>query len=143
MKLYLENLNLVDLISEKHAKLRTMVRNSWAEKGEEPVTDTESRILALLEREPLTVSQIAIKIDMSRQGIHKCAQGLISREYIRVEAIEGNSRDKILLITDKGIRFCNETLIIKEKFEDDIKKSIGEDNFKILKETLKETWFTR
>lgn len=142
MKSYLENLNLIDLISEKHSELRIRVRNSWAEKGEEPITDTESHILALLEREPLTVSQIARKINISRQGTHKCAQCLISKDYIRVEAIEGNSRDKILLLTDKGIRFCNETLIIKEKFEADIKKSIGEDNFKILKETLKATWFT-
>ena len=141
MQSYITDLNLVDLISEKHAKLRKMVRDKWVEAGEEYITDTESYMLALLERESMTVAQLARKIDISRQGAHKCAKGLISRDYILVENIEGNSRDKALILTDKGHRFCEETLIIKKKIENDIKNSIGEDELELLRKYLSKTWF--
>jgi DNA-binding MarR family transcriptional regulator len=141
MQSYITDLNLVDLISEKHAKLRKMVRDKWVETGEEYITDTESYMLALLERQPMTVAQLARKIDISRQGAHKCSKGLISRGYILVENIEGNSRDKALILTDKGHRFCEETLIIKKKIENDIKNSIGEDELELLRKYLSKTWF--
>ena len=48
MSTYLENLNIIDLLSEKHAKLRKMVIETWIEMGEESVSDTESYMLALV-----------------------------------------------------------------------------------------------
>ena len=79
MSTYLENLNIIDLLSEKHAKLRKMVIETWIEMGEESVSDTESYMLALVEREKLTVAQLGRIIGISRQGAHKCAKSLIER----------------------------------------------------------------
>lgn len=143
MPAYFENedLNIIDLISEKHAQLRRMVRDTWAEQGECPITDTESYILALLQRKPMTVTQLSKIIDISRQGAHKCVQGLIAKNYIKAEILEGNCKNRILSLTDEGMQFCKETLIIKEKFEEEIKESIGEDCLNLLKEALKKTWF--
>ncbi|MEG0873380.1 MAG: helix-turn-helix domain-containing protein [Clostridia bacterium] len=138
-----QSLNIIDLISEKHAKLRKMVIEAWVEKGEERVSDTESYMIALIEKNELTVAQIGRIIGISRQGAHKCAKGLIERQYIIIENQDANSRDKILSLTEKGSRFCKETLILKEEFETNIINSIGEDKFKILKECLCESWFTK
>lgn len=138
-----QNLNIIDLISEKHAKLRRMVIETWVERGEERVSDTESYMIALIEKNELTVAQIGRIIGISRQGAHKCAKGLIERGYIIVEDKEVNSRNKILSLTEKGLRFCKETLILKEEFEIEIINSIGEDKFKILKESLSESWFIK
>lgn len=140
MNLNFESLNIIDLISEKHAKLRKMVIETWVEMGEERVSDTESYMLAIIERNRLTVAQISRIIGISRQGTHKCAKGLIERGYIIVENKDTNSRDKILFLTEKGLRFCRETLVLKEKFEKDIINSIGEEKFQILKECLIENW---
>ncbi|WP_343101623.1 helix-turn-helix domain-containing protein [Romboutsia sp. MSSM.1001216sp_RTP31141st1_G3_RTP31141_220114] len=138
-----KNLNIIDLISEKHAKLRKMVIETWVERGEERVSDTESYMIALVERNELTVAQIGRIIGISRQGAHKCAKGLIERGYIIIENKDVNSRDKILSLTEKGSRFCRETLILKEEFETNIINSIGEDKFKILKECLSQNWFAK
>ncbi|MEG0297465.1 MAG: helix-turn-helix domain-containing protein [Clostridium sp.] len=138
-----QNLNIIDLISEKHAKLRRMVIETWVERGEERVSDTESYMIALIEKNELTVAQIAKIIGISRQGAHKCAKGLIEREYIIIENQDVNSRNKILSLTEKGLRFCKETLILKEEFETNIINSIGKDKLKILKECLSESWFTK
>ncbi|MDA3733557.1 helix-turn-helix domain-containing protein [Niameybacter massiliensis] len=141
MQSYFENLNIIDLISEKHAQLRKMVRDTWVEQGNHYLTDTESYILALVERSPMTVAQLARIIDISRQGAHKCVQGLISKGYIKSEILEGNCKNKVLTLTQKGILFRQETLTIKEKFEQDIKTSIGEEHFNLVKQTLQKTWF--
>lgn len=138
-----QNLNIIDLISEKHAKLRRMVIETWVERGEERVSDTESYMIALIEKNELTVAQIAKIIGISRQGAHKCAKGLIERGYIIIENQDVNSRNKILSLTEKGLRFCKETLILKEEFETNIINSIGKDKLKILKECLSESWFTK
>lgn len=138
-----QGLNIIDLISEKHAKLRKMVIEAWVESGEERVSDTESYMLALIEKNELTVAQIGRIIGISRQGAHKCAKGLIERGYIIIENQNVNPRDKILFLTEKGLRFCRETLILKEKFETDIINAIGEDKFQILKQCLSENWFQK
>lgn len=138
-----QDLNIIDLISEKHAKLRKKVIETWVEGGGERVSDTESYMLALIEKNELTVAQIARVIGISRQGAHKCAKGLIERGYIIIENQDVNSRNKILYLTEKGLRFCKETLILKEKLETDIINTIGEDKFKILKECLSESWLTK
>ena len=139
----IKKLNIIDLISEKHAKLRKMVIEAWVESGEERVSDTESYMLALIEKNELTVAQIGRIIGISRQGAHKCPKGLIERGYIIIENQNVNSRDKILFLTEKGLRFCRETLILKEKFETDIINAIGEDKFQILKQCLSENWFQK
>ncbi|MBS6508547.1 MAG: MarR family transcriptional regulator [Paraclostridium bifermentans] len=136
-----QSLNIIDLISEKHAKLRKMVIETWVEMGEERITDTESYMLALIEKDKLTVAQIGRIIGISRQGAHKCAKGLIEREYIMIENKDINSRDKVLCLTEKGLTFCKETLILKEKFQNEIINSIGEEKFKILKDCLIQNWF--
>ena len=138
-----QGLNIIDLISEKHAKLRKMVIEAWVESGEERVSDTELYMLALIEKNELTVAQIGRIIGISRQGAHKYAKGLIERGYIIIENQNVNSRDKILFLTEKGLRFCRETLILKEKFETDIINAIGEDKFQILKQCLSENWFQK
>ena len=68
MQTYLNENNLVDLISDKHAKLRKKVIEAWVQNGEEKITDTESYMIAIIHKESTTVAQIAKKIGMSRQG---------------------------------------------------------------------------
>src|SRR5699024_4588656 len=140
MNLDLKNLNIIDLISEKHAKLRKIVSKTWIDMGKEGFTDTESYILSLIEKNELTVAQISRIIGISRQGTHKCVKGLNEKDYIMIKNQDSISRDKILSLTTKGKKFCEETLILKEKFENEIIKFIGESNFKILKECLSEDW---
>ena len=141
MKTNFNSINLVDLISDKHAKLRKMVINTWIENGEEEITDTESYMIAIIAREKTNIAQIAKKIGISRQGAHKCAKGLIERGYIQIENQHINSRDKFLILTDKGKYFLRETLHIKQNIEEEIIASIGKDKFDIIKEVFSNPWF--
>ena len=137
---HLENLNLVDLLSEKHKELRGEVMKLWLEKDGDYVTETESHMLGMLEIKSMTVAESARKISVSRQGAHKCARKLIDRGYIEMSAIEGNNRDKLISLTNKGKEYCSEMLIIKKQIEEDISKNMGYENMEMIKKNLTKNW---
>ncbi len=137
---YKQHLNLVDLVSEQHQVLRTLVRNKWNERYCDDITQTESHILAIVETENITVAEIARKINISRQAVHKSVQNLISRKYLDVRVIEGNQRDKLIILTEKGEEACKNMLAIKEEIENHIIMTFGQEKIKALKENLRENW---
>ena len=137
---YLKDLNLIDLLSEKHKKLRKEVMKLWIEKNGEYITDTESHMLGMLDAKSMTVAEIARKVNISRQGAHKCAKKLIDSEYIIMNAIEGNNRDKLLVLAKKGEDYCREMLILKQKVEEEIINNIGHESVEFLKNLLRKSW---
>ncbi|ADL53905.1 MarR family winged helix-turn-helix transcriptional regulator [Clostridium cellulovorans] len=137
---YLNDLNLIDLISEKHKRLRKEVIKLWLEKKGEEITDTESHLLAMLEIKSMTVAETARKIDLSRQAVHKCAKKLINQGYIMMKCIEGNNRDKLIVLTEKGHEYCSEMLIIKRYIEEEVAKEIGHESVAMMKALLRKDW---
>ena len=137
---YLKDLNLIDLLSEKHKKLRKEVMKLWIEKNGEYITDTESHMLGMLDAKSMTVAEIARKVNISRQGAHKCSKKLIDSEYIIMNAIEGNNRDKLLVLAKKGEDYCREMLILKQQVEEEIINNIGHESVEFLKNLLRKSW---
>ena len=142
---YLGDLNLVDLVSEKHKKLRKEVMKLWVIQHDEYISDSESHMIHMIGNmniKEMTVAQIARKMNISRQGAHKCAKKLIDSEYIIMNAIEGNNRDKLLVLTKKGEEYCSEMLILKQRVEEEVCKNIGYENVEFLKEILRTDWIS-
>jgi len=140
---YLEDLNLVDLVSEKHKKLRKEVMKLWVIQHDEYISDSESHMIHMIGNmniKEMTVAQIARKMNISRQGAHKCAKKLIDSEYIIMKAIEGNNRDKLLTLSKKGEEYCKEMLILKQQVEEEIINNIGYENVEFLKNLLRKSW---
>lgn len=135
---YLHQLNLIDLISEKHLHLRDMV----SQLSLDDVNKTEGHILAVLERyTDLTITDISKIIHISRQGTHKCIQGLRAKEYVAILPIEGNLRDKHVILTEKGKTCCHHLLKIKQEIECQIIDQLGKEQVEGLKSLLKREWF--
>jgi DNA-binding MarR family transcriptional regulator len=137
---YFKELNLIDLISEKHKKLRGKVMKLWSEKKGEEITDTEAHMLAMLEIKSLTIAESARKVKVTRQAAHKCVKKLIDRGYVVLSSIEGNNRDKLIVLTPKGKEYCMEMLKIKEEIEEEIATKIGRENVELLKKYFRESW---
>lgn len=140
MNNYLGDLNLVDLVSEKHKKLRKKVMELWSKQHEEYISDSESHMLGTINIKEMTVAEIARKMNISRQGAHKCARKLLDTEYILMKSVEGNNRDKLITLTKKGENYCMEMLILKQQVEEEIIKNIGYENVELLKEFLRKDW---
>jgi DNA-binding MarR family transcriptional regulator len=137
---YLKDLNLIDLVSEKHKKLRKEVMKLWAKQHGEYISDSESHMLGTINIKETTVAEIARKMNISRQAAHKCSKKLIEGGYIIMKSIEGNNRDKLVILTLKGEAYCKEMLILKQEIEEEIVKKIGYDNVQFLKEILRKDW---
>lgn len=133
----LQDMNLIDLLSEKHLALRKIVIDN----DPDQLNKTESHILAVLEaHQMLSISEISRIIHISRQGTHKSIQGLLSRGYVEAAEIEGNLRDKNIVLTLKGTQYNQRMLITKNKIEQKIVNKLGVSNVEHLKAILKEEW---
>lgn len=140
MEDYFKELNLIDLISEKHKKLRGKVMRQWLEKKGEEITDTEAHMLGMLEIKSMTIAESARKVNVTRQAAHKCVKKLIDQGYVNINSIEGNRRDKMIVLTSKGKEYCYEMLKIKEGIEEEVAIKIGDENVEMLKRYLRESW---
>ncbi|MNW58626.1 hypothetical protein D3C74_365040 [compost metagenome] len=133
----LAELNLIDLISEKHLGLRKIV----SDLDDNQLNKTETHILSILEAHNyLSISQISRRIHLSRQGTHKSVQSLLLRELIATVNIKDNQRDRYLKITPKGLE-CNQQLLeIKMELEQRIQKKLGKEKLALIKTIFQENW---
>jgi DNA-binding MarR family transcriptional regulator len=137
MKEYILGLNLVDLISEKHKVLRDRVNMASGEK----LNKTETHILAMLELHVmLSISEISRLISISRQGTQKTINNLLAGGYVDTAIVEGNSRDKHIVLTPRGAEVCRSMLEIKQDIESEIAARIGKDQMEVLRKLLTEDW---
>lgn len=140
MEEYIKNLNLIDLVSEKHKKLRKNTFKLWAEKNVGNISDAETHLLAMLSIKDMTIADCARKMNLSRQAVHKCSKELILKNYIVFLPVTGNQKNKLLTLTEKGVIFCDEILKLKIEIEKKIIENIGLENVKLLKELLRKDW---
>lgn len=137
MKEYILGLNLIDLISEKHKVLRERVNLASAE----PLNKTETHILAMLELHVmLSISELSRLISISRQGTQKTINNLLAEGYVDTAAVEGNSRDKHIVLTPKGAEACSSMLKIKQEIEAEIAANIGREQMETLRKLLTADW---
>lgn len=137
MNNYLQEMNLIDLLSEKHLTLRKKVIDSISD----DLNKTETHILAILEfHQRLSISEISRILNLTRQGTHKSIQGLLSSGYVQGVDVENNYRDKHIALTSKGLEANKNMMVIKKQFEQQIINKLGEANVELLKALLIENW---
>ena len=127
-------LNIIDLISENHIKLRKIAEDRWSETGEEEISHTEGFLLAKISMGKISISEAARQANISRQAMFKCAKKLELRGYLKFDVDETNN--KYAYLTDKGNDYCIKSKNLKENIENEICKNIGKENLEILKKIL-------
>lgn len=134
---YLETLNLIDLISEKHKELRKETRNKWANNK---LCDNKLHLISMLTINKMTISEAAKLMNLSRQAIHKFSKSMLEEGLIKIDDSKENNKEKFMILTELGNELYNELLEIKLKLEKDIEKKIGNDSFKVMKKLLQQSW---
>ncbi len=133
-----ENLNIIDLISEKHIVLRREVEDSWAENEEEYISHTEALLLAKINMGKISIAEIARQANISRQAMFKCAKKLETRGYLVFVTNEHGNRYTEL--THKGNDYCKRSEELKETLENKIVDVLGKEQVIMLKELLNKNW---
>lgn len=133
-----KNLNIIDLISEKHIILRREVEERWAENEEEDISHTEALLLAKINMGKISIAEVARQANVSRQAMFKCAKKLESRGYLRFVISENNN--KYTELTDKGKDYCKKSKELKEQLEKEISDVLGKEKVEMIKELLNRNW---
>lgn len=140
MDFELQNLDLIDLISERHVLLRRILERSWNDSSHISISDSEWFIMARIYKKQPTISYVTKHVDISRQAIHKLIKNLESKGLVEVKNSETNNKDKCIQLTPLGVECYEKSLSQKATLEQKIAEKIGVEQLSILKNILKSDW---
>ncbi len=103
-------------------------------------TDAQARIFATLQGESLTISEVARRLDVSRQAVHKLVSGLVKDGLLALEPIPDNARDKRIVFTSEGESLKRLAAKALYEIEQEVQAAIGSKNLTLLKDLLEKEW---
>lgn len=132
--------NLKSLLQEKLTLLNERFSDKRMATRYKMLTDAESRILAVLKGEALTISEVARRLNISRQAVHKKVVNLVQANLLQLESIPDNARDKRIVFTWEGEEMKASAATLLSELEQEVAVTLGQDNFKTLMELLDKEW---
>ncbi len=88
----------------------------------------------------LTTSEVAKKVGLSRQAVHKTISSLVDIGLIRLEESPSNKSAKNIVLTEEGERASEQIRLVIKQMEDEISEALGKTNFNQMKQSLAKSW---
>ncbi|MCG7343585.1 MarR family winged helix-turn-helix transcriptional regulator [Sporosarcina sp. ACRSL] len=136
----LQNLDLIDLLSERHSLLRKISEEAWNSQSEIYISNSEWYIMARIYKKRPTISYVTKHVDISRQAIHKFMKQLAAKGLIEIQNVENNKKEKCVQLTALGEDCYEKNEGLKAQLEQKIAEKIGTEQVAILKELLQLEW---
>ncbi len=139
---YFDTLGLVDLISEKHKQLRQETMQRIESHFGQVFSEMDIYLVSLIQFNPMSVSESARYMNISRQAAHKHVKNLESYNFVQLTTSETNRREKIITLTESGQQLSGKIHGIKTELELELKAQLGEESYALIKSLLKDDWIT-
>jgi DNA-binding MarR family transcriptional regulator len=136
----LKNLDLIDVLSERHLQLRKMTENSWNDSMDIYLSNSEWFIIARTYKKQPTIAYVSKHVDISRQATHKSIKSLEAKGLVEIHNVKNNKKDKWIQLTELGEECYRRNEALKASIESRIADKIGAKQLEYLKETLKSDW---
>ncbi len=136
----LQNLNLIDLLSERHISTRRISEQAWNKESEIRISNSEWTIMAHIYKQQPTIASVTKNVDISRQAIHKFIKNLAAKGLVQVQNVQNNKKEKCIRLTALGETCYEKNEVLKSQLEHEIAEKIGADQLKMLKDILKADW---
>jgi DNA-binding MarR family transcriptional regulator len=136
----LQNLDLIDLLSERHSLVRSISEKAWNDQSDIYISNSEWYIMARIYKKQPSISYVTKNVTISRQAIHKFIQKLSDRGLVEIHNVENNKKEKCIQLTALGEECYEKNEALKAQLENKIAEKIGIDQVKILKDILKLDW---
>jgi DNA-binding MarR family transcriptional regulator len=136
----LHNLDLIDLISERHGLLRKISEKLWNDSSNIYISTSEWYIMSRIYKNQPTISYVSKHVDISRQATHKFIKSLESKGLIEITNSKNNNKDKCLKLTTLGEECYEKNMSLKAGLEQKIAERIGVGQLEVLKDILKSDW---
>ncbi|MBS4197921.1 MarR family winged helix-turn-helix transcriptional regulator [Lederbergia citri] len=136
----LQNLDLIDLLSERHSMLRRIAEKAWNDQSEIYISNSEWYIMARIYNKRPTISYVTKNVNISRQAIHKFIKILSTKGLVEINNVENNKKEKCVQLTALGEECYERNMKLKAQLENKIAEKIGIDRVTILNDLLKLDW---
>ncbi|WP_375141622.1 MarR family winged helix-turn-helix transcriptional regulator [Bacillus sp. EB600] len=137
----MQNLDLIDLISERHVQLRSITEKLWNNNSTIYISNSEWFIIArIYEKKQPTISYVSKHVDISRQATHKFIKQLEEKGLVEIKNVENNKKEKCIQLTSLGEECYEKNESLKATLEEKIAAKIGAEQLSTLKEILKADW---
>jgi DNA-binding MarR family transcriptional regulator len=136
----LQNLDLIDLLSERHSLVRRIAEKAWNNQSEIYISNSEWYIMARIYKKQPTISYVTKNVEISRQAIHKFIKNLSEKGLVEVKNVENNKKEKCIRLTTLGEECYEKNEALKAQLENKIAENIGIEQVIILKDLLKLDW---
>ncbi|SES31281.1 MarR family winged helix-turn-helix transcriptional regulator [Psychrobacillus sp. OK032] len=140
MDLELNNLDLIDILSERHLQLRKITEKLWNDSSDIYLSNSEWFIMARIYKKQPTIAFVSKNLDISRQATHKFIKILEAKGIVEINNVEYNKKDKCIRLTELGEECYEKNESLKANLEKEIADKIGPEQLKILKDFLKLDW---
>ena len=136
----LQNLDLIDLLSERHSLVRGISEKAWNSQSDIYISNSEWYIMARIYKKQPTISFINKTVEISRQAIHKFIKNLEAKGLVEINNVENNKKEKWLQLTALGEECYEKNEALKAGLEKRITDAIGREQVEALKNILKLDW---
>ncbi|MEH7418732.1 winged helix DNA-binding protein [Neobacillus drentensis] len=136
----LDNLDLIDLLSERHLLLRRITEEMWNDSSDIHISNSEWFIMARIYKRQPTIAFVSKNVDISRQAVHKFIKSLQSKDLVEVMNVKNNNKEKCIRLTSLGEECYEKNEALKASLEKKIAGKIGERQLGFLKDLLKSDW---
>ncbi|MDR7239569.1 MarR family winged helix-turn-helix transcriptional regulator [Neobacillus drentensis] len=136
----LKNLDLIDLLSERHSLVRKISEKAWNDQSEIYISNSEWYIMARIYKKQPPISYVTKNVEISRQAIHKFIQKLSEKGLVEIKGVENNKKEKCIQLTALGEACYEKNAALKAQLENKIAEKIGTEQVTILKDILKLDW---
>ena len=140
MNVELQNLEVIGLLSERHAVLHRLVEEKWNENNTLYISNSEWYILKRIYKKQTTISEVTKSVDISRQATHKFIKSLQEKGLVEVQNVENSKKHKAICMTAFGEACYEKNELIKAEIEEQLVDTIGEEHVTTLKNILKLDW---
>lgn len=131
-----EQLDLFDLISERHSTIRRLLEEKWNEMSDISISNSEWYIMSKVNNNQPTISMVAKHVQISRQAAHKFIKKLASKGLVEI-ASGTNNREKRIQLTELGQICVDKYIVLKKEIEKKIAEKV---EIEQLKTILKSEW---
>jgi DNA-binding MarR family transcriptional regulator len=133
---------LRQLLQRRSDWMEQRLYDKAAQNGYGDITPAMGRLLALLAGRPLGLSDLARRLEVSRQAVHKLANEAAALGYVEFVDSEEDARIKLLRYTQKGWRMAASAEGELERIEARLARAIGPEALAQLKQLLALPWST-
>lgn len=120
--------------------LERCLQENLAARGWPPNGGTESQIMTFVAVGIDRPAEIARRLGMSRQAIHKATKVLIERQLVRLDDDPTDGRGKVIVFAPEGAAHRDDATEIVEQIMDELETRLGARRLSTCAKTLRLDW---